>query len=237
MLKELNLKNNPFTGVDALASISSLTNLDISKNSETADNDKISDIGSLSSLINLTDLRIDHNKIKVLSPLTSMKNLKRINIANNDISKLDALKSLEHIVSIYASNNKQLSDIGPIAQLHDIGEIQINSCTIDDIKSLADIYNGDSIFIFNIKEQEIIRYIEEKNLFDETKIKLVAGNNVKYSLSEDIEGAKIEDNYLILPKGFEFKEAINISFEDSFDKSQRIYTGQISVLYKEAEKK
>lgn len=103
----LDLGNQNITDLSPLASLTTISNLNLTGN-------QIQDISPLSNLQNLSFLLIAFNEIQDISPLANLKNLRYLVIENNQITDLSSLNSLPNLTALIAMGNPLTQKVCPI---------------------------------------------------------------------------------------------------------------------------
>ncbi len=101
---------------------------------------KISDLISLSRLINLTVLNLERNQISDLSPLSELKNLTVLHLDRNQIYDLTPISGLTNLTTLNLLSNK-VSDISPISQLTNLTRFDIASNKVSDLSPISELIN------------------------------------------------------------------------------------------------
>jgi len=85
-------------------------------------NDQISDLSSLSGLVQMKDLNFSKDSVTSIEPLTGMTQMESLGFSDNDISDLTPLKNMSKLSSIVMLRN-HVSDLSPIQNLQNIERI------------------------------------------------------------------------------------------------------------------
>ncbi|MEG4093248.1 leucine-rich repeat domain-containing protein [Microcoleus sp. Pol12B4] len=103
-------------------------------------NNRITDIGFLGSLTNLTTLHLDYNQITDISSLGSLTNLTALHLSYNQITDISSLGSLANLTELYLWDN-QISDISFLGSLTNLTTLHLNDNPIIDISFLGSLTN------------------------------------------------------------------------------------------------
>lgn len=145
------------------AELKSLKSLNLSANSTTPENNKITDLTGLEAATNLTHLGLDAQNVSNLAPIAGLTKLTSLTLPNNKVSSLDAVSQLTHLTTLNVSGNP-LQSFAPIAHLPKLETISLSSSATNlplDIamfnnskNSLVSLkfynYNNDKVVVNNI---------------------------------------------------------------------------------------
>jgi hypothetical protein len=139
-IKLLKMKFMPFDFSDR--NITSLDGLKLDKKLEYLylyDN-KIKEIGCLSSLTNLGILNLGNNKIKEIGCLSSLTNLGILNLRNNQINEIGQLSSLTNLINLSLQDN-QIKEVGGLSSLINLDVVYLENNQIKEIGGLYSLTN------------------------------------------------------------------------------------------------
>mgnify|MGYP003297348454 CR=1 FL=1 len=165
---ELNLNDNKITNIETLSTIKNLAYLDLSNN-------KISDLSPLSNL-NLFTLYLGSNNITDITPLSNLMRLVKLDLSYNNISNLSPLKEPMIITNLKLIHNN-ITDLTPLSNLGYLITLDVSENNITNLNGLENMFSLDYITLGgnNIENIDaIIPLIKRKNI-----------NVVFSSLSED----------------------------------------------------
>ena len=100
--------------------------------------DKTTDISSLASLTELTDLRLDNNQIADVSPLAALTSLTELHISSNQIADVSPLATLTNLNWLYLNDN-EISDASPLATLTNLNWLWLHGNQIMDVSPLQSL--------------------------------------------------------------------------------------------------
>ncbi|WP_293332127.1 leucine-rich repeat domain-containing protein [Microcoleus sp. CAWBG58] len=124
--------------------LSSMTTLNLSHNP------KITDISSLGSLTNLTELYLSFNGTTDIRSLSSLTNLTRLYlngiIGENVITDISSLRSLTNLTILFLSDN-EITDITSLGALINLTTLDITRNPITDISSLRSLTNLTTLYL------------------------------------------------------------------------------------------
>lgn len=135
--------------------------IDISPLSETnlqwlhAGTNQISDLNPLSSLSNLTELRLDWNRISDLAPISGLTNLERLDAENNEISNLVPISGLTNLWRLELGHNERISDITPISGLTKLRVLWLHNNLISNIATLSGLTELTELWLYNNEISDI----------------------------------------------------------------------------------
>ena len=205
--KKLDLSNNKLTTLDILNGMTELTQLTLTNNSITLEDEKSQEI--LSNMSNLSYLAFSNNKLTNINAINNLKNLNSLSLIGNN--KID-LKQIEDI--IYNLNTFQVSteslktiincDISKITKLNlngsDLTELpnlsiftslrtlSLNSNPITNFEVISDITSLQTLSLYNCNLHG--RMIDFSNLTNLTYLNL----NSNSLWTEDLENLKALKN-------------------------------------------
>ncbi|CAL5989398.1 leucine-rich_repeat domain-containing protein [Hexamita inflata] len=215
-ITNLQFTNSPQTNFTGLEQMKQLMILSLNDN-------QLSQINFISSLINLTNLNVCSNIIKDLSPLQNLIQLKEINLNFNKIQDISPLKKLVKLEIIHLNSN-QVIDVHPLKYLKELTQLYIRQNKIITIKPLHSLtklaicdlnYN----FIQDISNMPLISSLEEEDeemgfgLFDEseeeidqqgkpTKQQLLLSNKITAVYEQQDKFQKEAKNTITTKQGF-----------------------------------
>ena len=96
------------------------------------------DISSLASLTELTDLRLDNNQIRNVSPLATLTSLTELHLDGNEISDVSPLATLTNLTWLYLNDNR-IGDVSPLAKLTDLTWLWLQGNQIGDVSPLQSL--------------------------------------------------------------------------------------------------
>ncbi|MBQ7712832.1 MAG: leucine-rich repeat domain-containing protein, partial [Clostridia bacterium] len=143
-------------GVSPFRQLKKLTVLDLSHNEiESSDilegsdytalqylylnDNRISDVSSLSLAVNVEYLALDHNSISDIAALSELTNLKELTLNDNAITNVKPLGGLIRLEKLDLSNQKELSIIGALKSLTQMRVLSIAGNKIDSISALREM--------------------------------------------------------------------------------------------------
>lgn len=98
-------------------------------------NNKVTDISSLSACKNLRHVRLQNNKIKDISPLKDKKQLIVLELDNNEIESISSISNNTELMGLGITNNK-LKNLNGIENL-DISKIDFSHNEVTDLQAVA----------------------------------------------------------------------------------------------------
>jgi Leucine-rich repeat (LRR) protein len=133
MLKTLKLNGCALTGIDSMAQLTALKELDVSNNI-------INNIGILSLMLDLETVHLANNPISSIAALATCKQLKYLDISNCEVASLASLKDKTQLQTLLAPNNN-LASLDDLSQctLLEVLDIEVN--LVADISVLAGLNN------------------------------------------------------------------------------------------------
>ena len=102
-VKTLDLNRKKISDVGALRELSQLTSLHLESN-------QLGDANSLKELRQLKELSINHNQIRDVSALKELRQLRYLDLGFNQVTDLSALKELKLLTHLDLRNNPNLSN-------------------------------------------------------------------------------------------------------------------------------
>ena len=105
----------------------------------------ISDIASLSNLVNLTGLNVRFNRIVDISPVASLTNLVTLRLEGNRIVNVTPLANLTQLTELYLSDN-HIPDISPLANLVELETLDIRGNLVNDYTPLDGLALTDFLY-------------------------------------------------------------------------------------------
>lgn len=154
----LNLNDNKITNIETLSTIKNLAYLDLGNN-------KISNLSSLSNH-NLFTLNLANNNISDLTPLSNLKRLVKLDLSYNNISDLSPLKEPMVLANLKLRHNN-INDLTPLSSLGCLITLDVSENNITCLNGLENIFSLDYITLSgnNIENIDaIIPLIERKNM-------------------------------------------------------------------------
>lgn len=122
-LSELSLLENEVADIGFVASLTKLTDLEISTNS------KLHDISPLSGLKKLQSLELGYNCISDISPLSSLTKLRWLDLDQNHIQDISPLTKLKQLTNLTLSNNP-IKDFSPLMKLTGLKSLWLDNTAI-----------------------------------------------------------------------------------------------------------
>ena len=119
-----------------------MTFLDVSEN-------LVSNLGSLSGLSNLQELRLWGNQIEDVVPIANCTQIERLVLSMNQIADVDALSGLHKLEELELSHNL-LGDLSPFAELTSLTVLHLDHNQIADLAPLVanpGIDAGDEVYV------------------------------------------------------------------------------------------
>ena len=205
--KKLDLSNNKLTTLDILNGMTELTQLTLTNNSITLEDEKSQEI--LSNMSNLSYLAFSNNKLTNINAINNLKNLNSLSLIGNN--KID-LKQIEDIISnlnTFQVSTESLKtiincDISKITKLNlngsDLTELPnlsiftslrtlfLNSNPITNFEVISDITSLQTLSLYNCNLHG--RMIDFSNLTNLTYLNL----NSNSLWTEDLENLKVLKN-------------------------------------------
>jgi len=128
LLTSLNAYDRGIQYLNGMEYAINLLTLDLNKN-------QISDISSLVNLTKLKVLYLQGNLVSNISPLANLTNLLNLDLNGNHISNISVIASLNKLEGLSLFGNKLISDITPLANLTtlqflDLGDNQISNISV-----------------------------------------------------------------------------------------------------------
>ncbi|MBN2735859.1 MAG: leucine-rich repeat domain-containing protein [Spirochaetales bacterium] len=130
-LSKLVLSNNQLRGIEALAGLDNLRELNLGVNF-------ITDISPLENLTNITLLNLVVNDITDLSPLANMRDLKYLLLEFNSLEDISPLASLDRVSYLQLNDNK-ISDITALGYMSNLNYLNLGKNQISDLRPLANL--------------------------------------------------------------------------------------------------
>ncbi|WP_277156472.1 leucine-rich repeat domain-containing protein [Bifidobacterium sp. ESL0798] len=176
-LETLYLNNSAITDLTPLATMTSLSKLDLSSEPQNGDRvGKISDVTPLGELNNLSELYLRGNRISDITALTRFDRIRQIDVSGNIIHSLPSLEELHCIESFIAEDNQierivepstttkfngsldlknnRIQDLMPLAKYDCINELRLDNNQISDISPIAH-NNVGGLFLTNNRISDI----------------------------------------------------------------------------------
>lgn len=100
-----------------------------------SENQGISNIGPLSGLTNLIELRLGANQISDLGPVAGLTGLTILTLHENEISDIEPLGGLANLTELSLRLN-QVNDISPLAGLTNLSSLNLRFNQVSDISAL-----------------------------------------------------------------------------------------------------
>ncbi len=167
-LKLLDLSGNPVTNLEPLTNLTNLEDLNLAKVETQPDEEKVADIGALSALTKLLQLRLTNNKLTNVSALSNMTALTGLELSMNQISDIGPLANLTELVELGLGGN-QVADIGvvtnmtkledlglwenqvtiltPLSGLTSLTELDLDMNLVSDISALSSLTGIEKLFL------------------------------------------------------------------------------------------
>ena len=169
-LDALLLKQDGISDIRSLKTLVNLTQLDVSGNHE------IEDVSAIANMKQLKQLNLSGNRVKDISAVEGLTELEFVAIADNQIEGLPDLSKLVNVYSLDASHNS-LTDISEIAGLKGLKELNLTGNKgITDYKPLARLLSLEkdkTSLPENANKEDIFAAIEVNKLFDTFNISLM----------------------------------------------------------------
>ncbi|AEE54358.1 COR domain-containing protein [Haliscomenobacter hydrossis] len=147
-LEKLNLEyNRNLSDIGLLSSFVNLKKLYLS-------NTKVSDLSPLSTLVQLNTLYISNTKVINLNPLSPLVKLYRLEFSNNHISDLSTLIFLVNLHRLEFFNT-QVSDLSPLASLLNLNTLYMSDTKVYDLSPLASLINLNVLEINNTQISDL----------------------------------------------------------------------------------
>jgi len=127
-----------------LKTMSSLTELDISNNSN------IQDLTPLSQLINLTSLNLSGTTVSDLTPIRNLTELVELNIANTSVKDLSPLKYSNKITTLIL-NNTHIEDITVLEKMPALKHMEMQGTRVANFMPLAKLMELQQVDISKTK--------------------------------------------------------------------------------------
>ncbi len=144
---ELNASNRKISSLGGIERLINLSVLDLGGN-------QISDISLLAGLTDIVLLWLNNNQISDISPLAGFTNLKQLFLTNNQISDISPLERLTDLQVLSLGGN-QISDISPLAGLTDLWSLYLQDNQISDINPLSGLTGLKKLFLTNNQISDI----------------------------------------------------------------------------------
>jgi hypothetical protein len=122
-LQRLNLANVFVTDIGALSNLVELTWLDLESGG--VGPTRLTDVGPLAGLANLSDLNLDGQRVRDLGPLATLTNLTQLSAVGNGVVDVTALAGLTKLTALDLANN-DIVDIGPLAGLTKLESLDLD---------------------------------------------------------------------------------------------------------------
>jgi len=149
-LKFLDLSSNAsLIDIDALSSLASLGNLNLSYNTAIDPNIFTTTFSSPSSFFTLYTLRIVGMGVSDLSSISNLTNLTSFYANNNGIVDITPLASLSSSLRYVSLNNNLISDITSLSSFKNLRQLELNSNQVTDLSALANLANLEAIYFNN----------------------------------------------------------------------------------------
>ena len=166
------MSNNQISDISSLSNLINLETLNLGNN-------QISNISSLSNLTNLNTLYLYDNQISDIFPLSNLTNLNTLHLYSNQISDISTLNNLTGLRELYLNNNR-ISDTSSLSNLTNLTYLQLANNQISDISALSSLFKLNELYLDNNQISDIspLRNLTDLDIlclgFDESK-----GNNIK----------------------------------------------------------
>lgn len=115
---------------------------------------EISDLRPISTLNQLTVLRLVFNKISDIAPLASLTQLQVLQLEFNRIDGIGVLTNLTTLQELSLSHN-QVEDVSPLASLTELRDLRLVDNRISDISSLGSLTKLEFLFLGKNDIEEI----------------------------------------------------------------------------------
>ena len=205
--KTLELSSQNLTTLEPLEGLTQLTNLTLSYNNLTLQDEKSQEI--LKSMTKLTALNLRNNNLKDISAINSLKNLSRLNLLNNDINLVEIEDIISNLGSLMISteslktilncdinkittlnlDNSSLTELPNLSTFNKLSVLNLNgNPNINNFENVSQITSLQSLALGNTNlHGRMIDFSKLSNL-----ITLNLSNNTLWS--EDLENLKVLRN-------------------------------------------
>ena len=146
-------------GIGRLTQLKALFLGDILKGSR----GQIRDIGAISELKKLTNLRLSNNQIEDLNPIGKLKNLNHLWLSNNQIEDLNPISQLKNLTNLWLNQNR-IEDLNPISQLKKLTNLLISDNQIEDLNPISQLENLTNLYLNQNKIEDLNPISQLKNL-------------------------------------------------------------------------
>lgn len=133
-LTELNLSNNSIVDISTLANLTNLTTLDLTTN-------PVEDISPLAGLTNLENLQANGLFSPNINYLTNLTNLHSLGLAHSRLDDISPLVNLTNLQWLDVSGNHFLGDISPLSGLTNLRSLSLANAAINDLTPLTGLTN------------------------------------------------------------------------------------------------
>ena len=135
-LQMLELVHTDVLDVSPLSGLTNLTYLSLGAISEDFGPQKFTNVAPLSTLVNLTDLRLYGNDITDITPLSTLVNLQQLYLLSNDISDISPLAGMTQLELLDLGGNP-VSDIHVLGGLTNLKVLELNWTEVTDLTPLS----------------------------------------------------------------------------------------------------
>jgi Leucine-rich repeat (LRR) protein len=136
-LKHLSLNSDGVTDIDSLSHLVNLESLSFNYSSVVF---VVFDLEPFAGLTKLTSLNLNSKGITDLSPLANLTNLTTLNLGGNRITDLSPLANLANLTTLNLGDNR-ITDLSPLSGLRNLESLNLSSNRISDFSPLAGLEN------------------------------------------------------------------------------------------------
>ena len=104
------------------------------------DDNEISDLSPLASLINLRELWLHDNPLLDISPVRNLTNLTHLEVDTNQLSDISSVRNLTNLVYL-EFDHTLVSDISPVRGLTNLTTLELHSTLVTDLSPVAGLIN------------------------------------------------------------------------------------------------
>lgn len=160
-LRSLNLARLKFGEISVLASLTNLTNLDISHHED------IHDISPLESLQNLVNLNLSMTKVKDINTLKSLSKLTKLNLSMTKVHDICALKNAFELRELDLFET-QVQNITPLEKALNIVDLDLGKTEVSDIQSLKQLRKLNRVILCwtKVKDIEVLENAYQLRILD-----------------------------------------------------------------------
>ena len=191
-LHRLKLGRKGITDITGLEFARNLVNLELGN-----EGNNVTDLSPLATLTTLTGLNVGGNQVTDLRPLANLTNLTGLSLWNNHVTDVSSLRSLTYLTYLNLAANR-VSDLSPLANLVSLEKLDLYDNEVEDIAPLSDLQNLNFLILkhnrirnlnplIELTELRILR-IEENPIRDLTPLYELNLTDLKYDALPEPDG-------------------------------------------------